>query len=222
MRSMTIVGLAATLLAMGCGQSGAPSSNGDASPAGSTQTGASAPEAASATWALDTDASRISFASIKAGELIETHFFSGLSGKVTPDGKATIEIPLDQVETRIDIRNERMREFLFETGTFPVATINAETNLQSFAALPVGARMQTEIEGTLSLHGVEEPVVLDAFVTRIAEKRVEVSSADPVVVYLADFNLEDGVEKLRELAGLPSITKATPVTFTFVYEVDAD
>ena len=189
--------LALTVMA-GCGQGG---SGNDAAPGASAS-----PNLTSASWALDTDASRIAFASIKAGEVIETHFFPGLTGDITESGEAAISIPLDQVETKIDLRNERMREMFFDTAQFPTATLAAKVDPQAFADLPVGGRTQTEIEGTLSLHGVDAVIYADAFVTRIALKRIEVASAEPVVIYVADHGVEAGLEALSEVAALPSIT----------------
>ena len=171
-------------------------------------------------WVLDSSASRIAFASIKAGEVIETHFFPGLTGEITAEGQAIVSVPLDQVETKIDLRNERMREMFFETSAFPSATIRTAVNAQDFSDLKPGERRQSEIEGTLSLHGAEEPIFVDAYVTRIAPTRIEIESAEPVIVYVSDFGLEAGLEALREVAGLPSITSAVPVTFTFVFEAD--
>ena len=176
---------------------------------------------ATATWSLDQSASRIAFASIKAGEVIETHYFPGLTGEISASGAASVSVPLDQVETKIDIRNERMRTMFFETGTYPTATITTAVNPADFADLETGDRRQTEIEGTLDLHGAQAPLYVDAFVTRIAPNTIEISSAEPVIVYVADHNLEAGLEALREVAGLPSITSAVPVTFTFVFDADA-
>lgn len=176
------------------------------------------PATISTTWSLDPVASKIAFASIKGGEVIETHYFPGLSGEVSADGNAVVSIPLDQVETKIDLRNERMREMFFETGTYPTATIRAEVDATAFKDLPVGGRKQTEIEGVLALHGSEAPMFVDAFVTRIASNRIEIASSEPVIVHVADFDLEHGLEALREVAGLPAITAAVPVTFTFVFD----
>lgn len=189
-----------------------------------------APDAASAateavpqdaSWALDSTASRIAFASIKAGEVIETHFFPGLTGEITSEGQALVSVPLDQVETKIDLRNERMRDMFFETGEFPIATIQTSVNAQDYSDLETGERRQTEIDGTLSLHGVEAPIFVDAYVTRIAPTRIEIESAEPVIVYVSDFGLEAGLEALREVAGLPSITSSVPVTFTFVFDASS-
>ncbi len=219
MRMTSLAGIAFMLaLATGCGPAG-PAPDGETS---SETSSPALPLASIANWSLDSGTSRIGFVSIKSGEIIEVHHFSNLSGQITATGSAVVDIPLDQVETKIDLRNERMREMFFETGTYPVAKITATVNPEDFKSLSSGMRMQTQIEGILSLHGVEAPVTADVFVTRIAEQRVEIASVEPVIVYLEDFNLTSGLEALREVAGLPSITASSPVTFTLVFEaVDA-
>ncbi|MEM9740446.1 MAG: YceI family protein [Pseudomonadota bacterium] len=169
-------------------------------------------------WLLDTETSTIAFASIKAGELIETHYFPGLTGEISQDGTAAIRIPLDLVETKLELRNERMRNMFFKTETHPTATIRAQVSAQDYADLMVGERRQSELRGTLSLHGVETDVFVDAFVTRIGASRIEIESSEPAIIYVSDFELEDGLEMLREVAGLPSITPAVPVTFSFVFD----
>ena len=147
--------------------------------------------------------------------------FLGLSGKVDETGQAVVTIPLEQVETKFDIRNERMREMFFETANFPTATIRTSVDLEKFTNLEIGERAKTEISGALSLHGVEADIVTQAFVTRIGENRVEVASVEPIIISVADFNLDVGLEALREVAGLPSITGASPVTFSFVFDREA-
>lgn len=169
-------------------------------------------------WSLDASSSKIAFASIKVGELIETHYFPGLSGSMSESGETVIDIPLDQVETKIDLRNERMRTMFFETDAYPTAQIRASVDPSAFADLPIGGRVEAELDAVLSLHGNDSTVFADVFVTRIAESRVEVATSEPVVVHVADHNLEAGLEALREVAGLTDITPAVPVTFTLVFE----
>ena len=43
--------------------------------------------------------------------------------------------------------------------------------------------------------------------------RLLVTSSQPVVVDAGALGLDEGVERLREIAGLPSITPAVPVSF---------
>ena len=170
------------------------------------------------TWSLDATSSKIAFASIKADDIVETHYFPGLTGSVAADGEVTVIIPLEQVETRIELRNERMRTLFFETETYPTATIRALVDKAAFSDLSIGDRKQMELEGRLSLHGEDTTVYVDAFVTRIAEGRVEVSSSEPVALHVVDFKLDAGLEELRKVAGLPSITPSVLVTFTLVFD----
>ena len=213
MTGLTGMVFAGALLA-GCGQTGPTQTEAD------TKGDASLSLPATVNWSLDTEASRIGFTSIKAGEIVETHHFSGLSGEVAPSGNAVVDVPLDQVETNIDLRNERMREMFFETEAYPVAHISTIIDPDGFKDLPLGTRVQRELEGTLSLHGVEAQLIANVYVTRIAKARIEVASVDPVIVYVEDFNLSGGLEALREIASLPAITPASPVTFTFVFEAN--
>ena len=174
-----------------------------------------------AQWTLDPDASRIAFASIKANQLIETHYFPELSGSIAETGDASVEIVLDAVETKIDIRNERMREMFFETSTFPTATVATTVDQSAFTGLAIGERRSTALVGQIDLHGQSIEVDVPTFVTRISADRISVESSEPVVLYVEDFDLGAGLEMLREIAMLPSITPASPVTFTFVFETGA-
>jgi len=174
--------------------------------------------AASAEWRLSPDESRISFVSVKAGDFPESHHFTEMDGNVGADGAAAITIALDSVETLIDIRNERMREFLFETDEFPTAEIAASIDLDALDDLGVGARKEIPFTGELALRGATAPIDAVLIVTRIAEDRVLVETADPIILFTDDFNLAAGVRKLMELASLPSITPASPVTASLVFE----
>lgn len=213
--SLASAGLAMLLLAA-CGEP-APGTNGAGTPP-EEPTPAAQARLIDATWNLDSAASRIGFASIKAGEIIEAHTFGDVSGMVSSDGAANIEIALDSVDTKIDIRNERMREMLFETETYPSALVSATIDLSAYEDLGIGARTTDALEATLSLHGIEATLDASIFVTRISETRVEVSSVEPVILYVEDFNLADGIEALRSVANLPAITPASPVSFTLVFE----
>ena len=57
----------------------------------------------------------------------------------------------------------------------------------------------------------------DVQITRTGEG-VIVSTLKPLVVMADSFALTAGVEMLREVAGLPSISRAVPVSFTVVFE----
>ena len=59
----------------------------------------------------------------------------------------------------------------------------------------------------------------DVLVTRIANGAVA-STVKPILVIADTHGMVSGVEALREVAGLPSISRAVPVTFTVVFDQD--
>ncbi|MEE4204642.1 MAG: YceI family protein [Erythrobacter sp.] len=169
-------------------------------------------------WSVDAAASSLSYVSVKAGEIAEANSFSGLSGSVSPEGAANLEIDLATVETKVDIRNERMREIFFEVAQFPKATVSAQIDPAAFTALKVGESTVQPLAATLALKGVETPLETEVRVTRIAEDRVLATSVEPVIVDAGTLELTDKLAQLQEIAGLPSITPAVPVTFTIAFQ----
>ena len=155
--------------------------------------------------------------SVKAGDIGETHFFKELAGSVTPEGQVTLSVPLASVETYIDIRNERMRDLFFEVTQFPTATLTSQVDLAAFDAIEVGQRQEAEIVVTLDLHGGTAEYDAKVFVTRLLANRVSVSTIEPLILSVGDFDLGDGLEELKVVAGLPSITPAVPVMASLVF-----
>ena len=100
-------------------------------------------------WSVSADESKIAFASIKKDKVGEVHHFKTISGGVSADGAAKIEIDLASVETWIDIRNERMGEHVFN-GMGP-ATLTANVDMAALEALPVGGTTSDEVSGVLSI-----------------------------------------------------------------------
>ncbi len=54
-------------------------------------------------------------------------------------------------------------------------------------------------------------------VTKLSAGRFVVASLRPVIVNAAAFELAAGIEKLREVAGLPSIGGSVPVSFVLTF-----
>ena len=173
---------------------------------------------AQGSWSVDAAASSLSYVSVKSGEIAESNTISGLSGSVTADGAANIEIDLSTVETKVDIRNERMRDIFFNVAQFPKASVTAQIDPAAFETLGVGESVTQPLEATLTLKGVEAPVDTQVSVTRIAEDRVLAATTEPVIVYADALELTEGLATLQELAGLPSITPVVPVSFSITFQ----
>lgn len=172
---------------------------------------------ATAGWSLDDEHSHVSFVSIKAKDIGEVNKFQEIAGQIDDDGQIEVTLNLDSVETLIPIRNERMRKFLFETSDYKVATLRAKVEPDVIDAMAVGSIERLDAEGQLVLHGTEQSIILRIQATRPSEDKIMASALEPVIVDASKFGLDDGVEKLREIAGLESISNAVPVTFVMTF-----
>ena len=171
---------------------------------------------ANAHWSLDNAASTLSFVTVKAEHVAEVHTFDVLSGSIDDAGEVKIPIELASVNTMIQIRNERMQAMLFETNLFPDANITGKVDLEAITAMKPGASEVMQIEIALSLHGASIALTAELMVTRL-ESGVMASTLKPIIVTADSAGLVAGVEALREVAGLPSISRSVPVSFTLVF-----
>ncbi len=167
-------------------------------------------------WELESDSS-LEFVSTKANVAAEVHQFDKLSGGIDTDGMVTVTIDLDSVNTAIEIRDERMRDVLFETAEFPAAVLTAAVDTSMLENLEPGARTLMDIVATLEIRGARTDLSTVVDVARLADDKLLVTSSRPIIVNAPQLGLGAGVEKLREIAGLPSISPAVPVTFSFVF-----
>lgn len=173
-----------------------------------------------ADWTVDNSQSRLSFVSVKANMVAEVHHFGELEGWLGDDGRFRLNIDLASVQTMIPIRDERMREMLFETETWPMATLSAQLDLAPLRELAVGEQVEMVAEAELDLRGQKSGHTVQAVVARLAKDTLLVTSAQPLVLNAGALGLTEGIERLREVAGLPSISPAVPVTFRMTLRED--
>ncbi|WP_168926944.1 YceI family protein [Shewanella donghaensis] len=166
-----------------------------------------------ADWQVKQAHSKVSFISIKKADIAEVHDFKTVSGSLTPAGAFNLSIDLVSVDTGVEIRDERMQSMLFEVAKYPKLQLNSVINPQLLADLSVGSTLVTQIDGTIELHGKTKKQSFDVLVAKLSDKKMVVTSMSPVIVQAEDFGLTDGVNKLREIAGLSSISLAVPVSF---------
>ncbi|MEM8776212.1 MAG: YceI family protein [Pseudomonadota bacterium] len=171
-------------------------------------------------WTIDTSASSISFGSIKNDTVGESHNFSGVSGSIDAEGNVALEIDLTSVETNIEIRNERMTEFVFKNA--PKAKIVAEVDMEEVNSLEVGESAVTDAFGTLNLLGNEVDVDAALFVMRLTEDKVMVTTDGMAMLNVSDAGINAGIDKLQEIAGLDSITRVSPVTMRLIFSSKGD
>ena len=172
---------------------------------------------AMAAWQLDDTASILHFLSTKNAQVTEVHQFNAVAGSVSDAGMLNVEVPLDSVNTNIEIRDTRMKEKLFNVAQNPTATFSAQVP-DAMLSLEAGQTMQGKVDGELKLHGVTAPASFEVLVSRVSEDTMTVSTIAPTVLQAKDFELTDGVAALQTIAGLQSITLAVPVTFSVTFK----
>lgn len=170
-----------------------------------------------ADWQLNNDMSRLNFVSVKSNMIGEVHHFKQLKGSLSDEGQLSIEIPLASVETLIPIRNERMQKMLFDTKMFPTAELSAKIKPE-LLKLKNGQSKIITVGADLGLHGVNKLLDVEVMVTRVGKGKLLVASLKPIIIRPADFGLEKGVLALQQIAGLPGITQAVPVSFVLTFK----
>ena len=170
-----------------------------------------------AQWDLVSKDSNINFISTKNASIAEVHSFKKVSGGISDAGGINIKIDLNSVQTKIDIRNERMKTILFDTAKFAQASVTGTVNLDKVSTLQIGETYNETLNVNLSLHGISQEINQDVQVTKLSNNKLRVTSLEPVVLNSNDYELSAGVESLRNLASLSSISTGVPVTFNFVF-----
>ncbi len=179
---------------------------------------ASATCTASAQWVLNNAASSVDFISIKNAKIGEPHHFKKLQGSLDKNGKANVAITLASVETLIPIRNERMKTTLFEVDKFPQATVTAVVDFDSVSDLNAGQSLVEPVKLSVSMHGKKQTMTADLRIVKLADDKLLVATVKPIIVNAEDFMLGKGVEALKEIAQLLSVSSAVPVTVSLVFE----
>ncbi|MES2623924.1 MAG: YceI family protein [Pseudomonadota bacterium] len=170
-----------------------------------------------AEWALDGGASSFFYVTTKAAAVTEINSFSGLSGGISDAGKASLVIDLATVDTAVDIRNQRMREIVFQVANFPSATVSLDVDEEALSSMSAGVSTTGSYTAQVALHGMTADVLADLQITKLEDDSVLVQVARPLVVAAATFGLQAGVDELQKVASLPSITPGVVIDFTLVY-----
>ncbi|KTC63269.1 hypothetical protein AO262_28880, partial [Pseudomonas fluorescens ABAC62] len=126
---------------------------------------------AHADWYLDNESSRLSFVTTKNTEIAEVHRFLVLHGKVDSKGAAQLEVEMESVNSGVPLRDERMRNQLFEIKSFPEAQINAQINLQPINDLAPGAQLELRLPLSVTLHGKTQTYSAELLATRLDDRR---------------------------------------------------
>jgi len=174
------------------------------------------PFSAYAQWDLNNDSSSVHFISVKKASVGEVHTFSKISGSIN-NGKASVKIDLSSVETNIPVRNERMKSMLFNIANFSTASISSEIMINQLTNMKTGSIHHAKMDFDVKLHGVTKLIQIDVQIIKLNPHTVLVASTAPFILKAKDFQLAEGIEALRNIAKLPSISTAVPVSFSLVF-----
>jgi polyisoprenoid-binding protein YceI len=174
---------------------------------------------ANAAWTLLPGQSHVVYTSTKVmsnltASKAENNYFKTLSGSLSDQGDAEVDIDLNSVATNVDIRDQRMRNIVFQTDKNPDAVIKAQVPVAQIAEPGVH---QIDLSLTLDLKGMTKTYSVPVMVTNTGNRLV-VSSLQPVLLSAADFGLDSGLAELTKLAGLMYIPTTVPVTFNLVFQ----
>lgn len=172
-----------------------------------------------ADWQLVPDRSELGYTTTKVfpgaeKSAAENNRFASLEGSVTDDGAATVRILLDSVATNVAIRDERMRQLVFDTARHPVAVASSQV---PSSVLDTEGVHQIDLTMNLELHGTTKAVTTPVTVIN-QDNRIIVATLRPILITAEDFGLAGGVQELTKLAGLMYIPTTVPVSFHLLFE----
>ncbi|WP_130872028.1 YceI family protein [Pseudomonas bubulae] len=172
---------------------------------------------AQANWYLDGESSRLSFITTQNANIADVHRFLVLHGKVDRKGLAQLRIEMDSVNSSVPLRDERMRDVLFDFKHFPEAQISAQIDLQPINDLASGAQLELRLPVTVSLRGKQHTYQAELLATRLDERRFQVVTLEPLMLQAEDFGLQPELKTLRKLAGLSAISFSVPVNAVLIF-----
>lgn len=169
-------------------------------------------------WSVERDSSSLIFQSLKDKNGIKSEFssFTSFSGSVDDTGMATLRVDLDSVDTKVDLRNVRMRFLFFQTFKFAQATVTAKVDKTLMADLARDRRVTATLDFELDLHGVVQPLKVDAVLTQFADDKISIASKSPVSIATSLFGMDEGVAKLEDAAKV-KIVRFGSVSFDLVF-----
>ena len=147
----------------------------------------------------------------KNNNITEVSDFKVFQASIDKDNKFSAVIDLKSLESYIPIRNERIQTHLFESEIFPKAEIHAQLSPEN---LNDGVH---QIEFDVDLHGAS--TILNAeFMVQTNGNSKTVTLHKPFVVNADYFGMKQGVDTLKIMANLNSISYTVPMHIILTFE----
>ena len=145
--------------------------------------------------------------------ITEESSFATSSAQLSADGAFAMSIDLASVKTNIELRDERLRDWVFEVAKFPKAEISGKIDMNAIGSLKTGDSLQLKQPLTLDIHGNKLDIDAQLTLKRSADNSISVETTEPVILDAKKMGMSEGVAKLVEVMALASINEQIPVTF---------
>lgn len=183
----------------------------------SLATSVAAAPSAQEKWHLHPD-STLSFLTTKDTHITEVSQFTRLSGSITSDGLATLNIELASVQTGVGPRDIRLKSILFNLADFPQANVSLQLPDGLIDEVVSGNAVTSQVEVSLTLEGQSRMLRAKVIASPTPDGRVIVTPVAPIMLDAGSFGLLEEIEILRQIATLSSISETVPVLFTLIYQ----
>ena len=143
---------------------------------------------------LDKSASSIHFISMKKNTVGEIHKFDKFSFELEDNDQFKLKIELVTVNTGIPVRDQRLRDVLFETVRFPQAIVSGKISKAQYNQLATGQSKTIKLDTHLYLHGIKQALPLVIEVLKQSDQSYRIIGK-PFLLNAKLFGLSNGVAK---------------------------
>ncbi len=179
---------------------------------------AAAPLTVAAEWAVVPERSEITYLSSKMtgnfSTVFENNRFTVFSGSISAAGEVRLEVDLNSVNTGVAIRDERVKEHVFDVKNHPRAMIGLSVGAIGDKPYPPGYTQK--VEASLTMRGVTGRVKGEVSVVRIGGGLL-IQTVSPILVNAADYGVTEGFETLKDFVKLFNIPTTIPVSFKLFF-----
>ena len=126
-----------------------------------------------------------------------------------------LSVDANSVNTGVEIRDERVRLHVFDSGNHPHIIFTAKLN-KAIETLKIGEPVVQELTGTLTIRGIENPLTAELLVIRGSADTLLVQTLRPLLLDASNYNMSEGFEQLRTLVNLFNIPQIIPVSIKLV------
>ena len=162
-------------------------------------------------YKVDSENSTINFATIKKQYVVEPAEFTNISGMLNEDGSFSVKAALSSINTGISIRNTRLNEIFFQSGSNPDVSISGNVSLDGVEDA------NQSIPVNVSLNGNSKELTVPVTVLK-NDDQIIAYIVKPLIVKASDFGIPvENLNKLAETVGGIPLSDTVPVSFVLVF-----